>query len=49
MADEEQVRILKQGVAAWKDWRRREGGHIVVDLSGANLSDGGLFLLFASN
>jgi hypothetical protein len=38
MADESQLEILKQGVAAWKEWRLKEAVHILVDLSEANLS-----------
>lgn len=30
MADENQLKILKQGVAAWNEWRRR---NIPVDLA----------------
>jgi uncharacterized protein YjbI with pentapeptide repeats len=36
MADEEQLRILRQGVEAWNDWRE-QAGNIEIDLSGANL------------
>jgi uncharacterized protein YjbI with pentapeptide repeats len=36
MADEEQIRILKQGSDAWNDWRE-QAGDISVDLSRANL------------
>jgi hypothetical protein len=42
MADENQLEILKQGVAAWNEWRRNEGAHVVVDLGGANLSQANL-------
>jgi uncharacterized protein YjbI with pentapeptide repeats len=35
MADESQLEILKQGVAAWNEWRRKG---IQVDLSGADLN-----------
>jgi uncharacterized protein YjbI with pentapeptide repeats len=42
MADGRQLEILKQGVAAWNAWRRKEGVHIEVDLSGANLSGANL-------
>jgi uncharacterized protein YjbI with pentapeptide repeats len=38
MADESQLEILHQGVAAWNEWRRKEGVHIEVDLRSANLS-----------
>jgi uncharacterized protein YjbI with pentapeptide repeats len=41
MADEEQLRILKQGVKAWNDWRRT-ASRARVDLSGAKL--GGVYL-----
>jgi hypothetical protein len=42
MAYESQLEILKQGVAAWNEWRRNEEVHIlvdriVVDLRGADL------------
>jgi hypothetical protein len=37
MADEEQVRILKQGPEVWNAWRRESADSIRVDLSGANL------------
>ncbi len=37
MADEEQLRILKQGVNTWNAWRAGNVG-VRVDLSGANLS-----------
>ena len=36
MADEEQLRILKQGIEAWNVWRR-QAGNTRTDLSGANL------------
>jgi uncharacterized protein YjbI with pentapeptide repeats len=36
MADESQLKILKQGVAAWNEWRRKDGP-LVVDLSKADL------------
>jgi hypothetical protein len=39
MADEEQLRILKQGVEAWNDWRRKNPGITAVDLSGADLRE----------
>ena len=38
MAIEEQLRILKQGIQAWNQWRK-ENKAIKVDLSGAVLSD----------
>ncbi len=37
MADEEQLRILKQGVEVWNEWRGR-AGDLHVDLSGADVS-----------
>jgi Pentapeptide repeats (8 copies) len=37
MADEEQLRILKQGVGAWNAWREQDGWETGVDLSLANL------------
>lgn len=41
MADEEQLRILKQGPEAWNAWRREYHGREVclwyADLSGAHL------------
>ena len=37
MADQEQLKIIKQGVQAWNKWRE-EHSNIKVDLSGANLS-----------
>jgi uncharacterized protein YjbI with pentapeptide repeats len=37
MADESQLEILKQGVGAWNEWRRKRRKDIQVDLSGANL------------
>jgi hypothetical protein len=37
MADEDQLRILRQGVKAWNDWRRK-APDISVDLRGADLS-----------
>ena len=36
MADEEQLRILKQGVEAWNAWRK-QARYIRVDLGGADL------------
>jgi hypothetical protein len=41
MADEEQLRVLKQGVEAWNTQRRR-ADDITVDLSGVNLSGANL-------
>lgn len=38
MANDEQLSILKQGVAAWNAWRY-QNQHIKVDLSGSDLSD----------
>ena len=38
MANEEHLRILKQGVDAWNEWRR-EHPDIQPDLSGANLGE----------
>jgi hypothetical protein len=35
MADENQLKILKRGVAAWSEWRRKE---VEINLRGANLS-----------
>src|SRR5688572_11344056 len=37
MADQEQLKIIKQGVQAWNKWRE-EHGNTKVDLSGADLS-----------
>ena len=37
MANEEQLRILKQGVEAWNEWRKNHP-HIKINLRGANLS-----------
>jgi uncharacterized protein YjbI with pentapeptide repeats len=42
MADEEQLRILKQGVEVWNVWRREAGEEIHIDLSEANLSEANL-------
>jgi hypothetical protein len=42
MADEEQLRILKQGVEAWNDWRR-EAGEESIDLREAALRGADLF------
>jgi uncharacterized protein YjbI with pentapeptide repeats len=36
MANDEQVALLKQGVAAWNTWRG-ENPNVVPELSGANL------------
>lgn len=41
MANKEHLRILKQGVAIWNQWRM-ENPHIQPDLSGANLNETGL-------
>lgn len=41
MANNEHLRILKQGVAKWNQWRM-ENPHIPPDLSGANLNETGL-------
>jgi hypothetical protein len=41
MANEEHVKILKQGVAAWNQWRERNPD-IQPDLTGANLSKANL-------
>jgi hypothetical protein len=38
MADEEQLRILKQGPEAWNAWRDQVGKETVIDLRGADLS-----------
>ena len=43
MADEEQFRILKQGVAAWNDWRLAAPAAIKINLLGANLSGADLW------
>jgi uncharacterized protein YjbI with pentapeptide repeats len=42
MADEHQLKILRQGVAAWNEWRRKEGTHMVVDLRTSDLSGANL-------
>jgi hypothetical protein len=39
MADEEHLRVLKQGPEAWNAWRRKAGDKISIDLSEANLSE----------
>ena len=44
MANEEQLRILKQGAEAWNAWRREAGEGIDLDLSGADLSDAELVM-----
>jgi uncharacterized protein YjbI with pentapeptide repeats len=41
MAEEDQLRILKQGPAAWNEWRSK-AGDIQVDLSEASLSGANL-------
>jgi hypothetical protein len=41
MADDELVKILKQGVEAWNKWRR-ENPEIWLDLAGADLIDASL-------
>jgi len=38
MANEEHVKILKQGVEVWNKWREENPDVIIPDLSGANLS-----------
>lgn len=42
MADEEQVYRLKQRVAWWNEWRKKNPGR-EIDLSGANLEKANLF------
>jgi uncharacterized protein YjbI with pentapeptide repeats len=42
MADEEQLRILKQGTEAWNAWRQQAGRETSIDLGGADLRDAGL-------
>ena len=42
MADEEQLRILKQGVEAWNAWRQQAEKETLIDLSEANLSGANL-------
>jgi hypothetical protein len=47
MADEEQLRILRKGVAAWNEWRVKNPNVLRPDLShakvaGADLSDANL-------
>jgi uncharacterized protein YjbI with pentapeptide repeats len=37
VADEEQLKILQQGIAAWNDWRARNPELMAPDLSGADL------------
>ena len=37
MADQEQLRILRQGPEAWNAWRE-QADDILVDLRGANLN-----------
>ena len=41
MADEEQLALLRQGVAEWNEWRK-QNPDIRIDLSEANLSDADL-------
>jgi hypothetical protein len=41
MANEDQLRILRQGPAAWNDWRSK-AGDILVDLCGADLEGANL-------
>jgi len=38
MADEEQLRILRRGVAAWNEWRVKNPNVLRPDLSDANLT-----------
>lgn len=45
MANQEHLKILKQGVKVWNDWRQ-ENGTAFVDLSGANLN--GIDLSYAN-
>jgi hypothetical protein len=42
MADENQLNILKQGIAAWNEWRPKEAVHVLAAaiLSGADLRGG---------
>jgi hypothetical protein len=42
MADEEQVRILKQGPRAWNNWRHQDGWKTGSDLSEAHLAEADL-------
>ena len=46
MADEEHLKIIRQGAAAWNDWRENEPDLRGADLSGANLK--GTILLKAN-
>jgi hypothetical protein len=54
MANEEQVKILRQGSEAWNEWVKKFKGHIdlsYADLSRANLTEthlGGVILKFAN-
>ena len=41
MANEEQLKILKKGVAAWNEWRMKNS-HLMIDLMAANLSGANL-------
>src|SRR5215469_12160262 len=38
MADEEQLRVLRQGPKAWNEWRQEAGEETHIDLSGANIN-----------
>ena len=42
MANEEQIRILKQGVGVWNEWRNRNKSGVVTNLSNTNLSNSDL-------
>jgi TIR domain/Pentapeptide repeats (8 copies) len=42
MANDEHVAILKKGVDAWNEWRRRENESLWPDLSGADLTEADL-------
>jgi pentapeptide repeat protein len=42
MADEEQLKILRQGVATWNEWREKNPELLRPDLSSADLSRAGL-------